>query len=386
MTLTESVSAVFKAKFEKSPLLVIAPGRINLIGEHTDYNDGFCMPAAIDKHFVFAIAPNNTNHFNLFAADFDASVSFSISEVKKGPHWHNYLMGVVHGMQQRNPAIAGVDCVFGGNIPPGAGLSSSAALCCGFGFSLNKIFELGLTNIEIARVAQYAEHQFVGLMCGIMDQYSSLFGQKDAAMLLDCRSLTHEHLPFHSDDIEILLIDSNVKHELASSAYNDRRASCERGVEIIKRQHPEVRSLRDVSLNMLLKNKAVMGEDVFQKCLYIVNEIRRTREAAACLHANNLTDFGKLMFEAHEQISGMYEVSCEELDVLVGIARKFPQVVLGARMMGGGFGGCTVNLVKKTEISFFKDEIVKGYFSAFKKEPGFHSVKLSAGVHQLDVE
>jgi len=383
MTLTESVATAFKAKFERSPLLFVAPGRINLIGEHTDYNDGFCMPAAIDKHFVFAIARNGTEQFNLYASDFDSSVSFAMADVKKGAHWYNYLMGVIHGIQQQGHSLTGIDCVFGGNIPPGAGLSSSAALCCGFGFALNKIFELGLTNIEIARIAQYAEHHFVGLMCGIMDQYSSLFGKENAAMLLDCRSVTHEYLPFQSDDIEILLIDSKVKHELASSAYNDRRASCERGVEVIQLQNPEVRSLRDVSRIMLRENKQRMGEDVFQKCSFIVEEIERTRAAALSLNRKNLEDFGRLMFEAHEGISKLFDVSCEELDVLVDIARSNPQMVIGARMMGGGFGGCTVNLVKKTHTHAFKEEVRKRYFTAFKREPDFHFVKLSAGVHQV---
>ncbi|HZX72802.1 MAG TPA: galactokinase [Cyclobacteriaceae bacterium] len=383
MTLTESVSSIFRSKFEKSPLLFIAPGRINLIGEHTDYNDGFCMPAAIDKHFVFAIAPNGTNQFNLYASDFDASISFEATNLKKGPHWYNYLMGVVHGIQQRGH-VMGVDCVFGGNIPPGAGLSSSAALCSGFGFALNEIFKLGLTRLDIARIAQSAEHHFVGLMCGIMDQYSSLFGKEDEAMLLDCRSITHTYLPFHFDNIEIILVDSKVKHELASTAYNDRREACEQGVKIVQLQNPDVRSLRDVTRKMLLENKHLMGEEIFQKCLFIIEEIDRTQRAALYLTESNLSEFGKLMFEAHLGISKLYEVSCDELDVLVQVAQANSQGVIGARMMGGGFGGCTINLVKKSHVNFFKEEVLKQYFATFKKEPDFHLVKISTGIHQLD--
>ncbi len=272
MTLLQSVSSIFKSKFEREPLLVIAPGRINLIGEHTDYNNGFVMPAAVNKQLVFAVAPNHTGNFNFFSVDFNVSISFAISELQAGGQWQNYLMGVIDAIKKRGLDIGGVDCVFGGDIPSGGGMSSSAALCCGFGFALDKIFDLYLTRLELAKIGQYAEHNFAGVMCGIMDQYASLFGRKDAALLLDCRSLQHEHLPFDFPDIEILLINTKVSHALASTAYNNRRAACEEGVALLQRTRSDIKSLRDVSIGELETLHTLASEDVFVKCRFRVQK------------------------------------------------------------------------------------------------------------------
>ena len=381
MTLLQSVSSIFKSKFEREPLVVIAPGRINLIGEHTDYNNGFVMPAAVNKQLVFAVAPNHTSKFNFFSVDFNVSISFAESELQAGGEWQNYLMGVIDAMKKRGLGMGGVDCVFGGDIPSGGGMSSSAALCCGFGFALDKIFDLHLTRLELAKIGQYAEHNFAGVMCGIMDQYASLFGRKDAALLLDCRSLQHEHLPFDFPDIEILLINTKVSHALASTAYNNRRAACEEGVALLQRTRPDIKSLRDVSIGELETLHTLASEDVFVKCRFVVKEIWRAQQAAALLKAEDLKGFGKLMFQTHWGLSKEYEVSCEESDMLVNLASTFPGEVLGARQMGGGFGGCTINLVRKDAVENYSLKVREKYVATFKKEPDFYSINLCEGVH-----
>jgi len=381
MTLVQSASSIFKNKFEKEPLLVIAPGRINLIGEHTDYNEGFVMPAAVDKHFVFAVAPNQTDQFNLYAFNFNSSVSFKLSELKSGGQWYNYLMGVIDGIQKRGHHISGVDCVFGGDIPAGAGMSSSAALCCGFGFALNQLFNFNLSRLELAKIGQYAEHNFAGLMCGIMDQYASLFGKRDSAFLLDCRSLEHEYIPFNFPEYSLLLIDTKVNHSLSSSAYNDRRAACEEGVAMLQKSNPAILSLRDASLDELKSIQSQLTESVFTKCRFIVNEINRTRNAAVMLKANDLDGFGKLMYETHWGLSKEYEVSCEQSDMLVTMASEHINMVAGARQMGGGFGGCTINLIRKDVVEKYSEKVREKYVATFKKEPDFYSVALTEGVH-----
>ncbi len=383
MDLVKHVISVFKQKFKKPPRAFMAPGRINLIGEHTDYNEGFVMPAAIDKHMVFAIAPSGNDRCNIYAADFDEGVTFSIQDLNPGQTWVNYLMGMVDSFQRRGLPVRGVDCVFGGNIPAGAGLSSSAALCCGFGFALNEIFGLGLNRLDLVKTAQSSEHRFVGAMVGIMDQYASLFGRENSVLLLDCRSMTHHYLPFHFPEVEILLIDSRVQHAIASTAYNDRRAACEEGLWIIQKQQPDVQSLRDVSRDLLYQNQDKLREEVFIKCLFVVEEIARTQQAAALLQASDLKRFGDLMYQTHWGLSQAYEVSCEELDVLVALAEEERNDVLGSRMMGGGFGGCTINLVRKGQEEMFKEKVRQKYFATFKKEPDFYPVKLSEGVHTI---
>ena len=381
MTPIQSVSAVFKDKFKKNPLLIIAPGRINLIGEHTDYNNGFVMPAAVDTHIAFAAAPNYTDQFNFHSLDFNESFSFRLSDLKAGGHWSNYMMGVADGFKHQGLPLAGIDCVFGGNIPTGAGMSSSAALCSGIGFVFNELFQFNLSRLQLAKIAQQAEHEFAGVRCGIMDQYASLFGQANAALLLDCRSLQHEYLPINFQDVEILLIDTKVKHELASSAYNQRRAACEEGVSKMQRNKPTVQSLRDADLNDLELIRQVVSPDVFIKCKFIIQEIARTQQAAQLLKANDLIGFGKKMFETHWGLSKQYEVSCPESDFLVSIAENVGADVLGARQMGGGFGGCTINLVKKAAVQKYTAKVTEEYVASFKKEPDFYSVMLMQGVH-----
>ncbi len=383
MELVEHVVSVFREKFKTQPVAFIAPGRINLIGEHTDYNEGFVMPGAIDKHLVFAVAPSKTDKCNIYASDLGEGVSFSIHDLNPGQTWVNYLMGVLDAFQRKGLPVKGVDVVLGGNMPVGAGLSSSAALCCGFGFAINEIFGWGLDRMEIARVAQSSEHRFVGAKVGIMDQYASLFGKSDSVMLLDCRSLTHRYLPFHFPEFEILLVDSKVKHSLASSAYNDRRASCEEGLRTIQKQNPAIHSLRDVSRVLLYQFQDKLGEDVFVKCLYVVEEMARTQLAAGLLETADLKGFGKLMNQTHWGLSKAFDVSCPELDLLVSLAEEDGGAILGSRMMGGGFGGCTINLTRKGQEEMFKEKVRQRYFATFKKEPDFYLVRLSDGVHTV---
>lgn len=383
MTLASSVVDSFVARFKVKPTIVKAPGRINLIGEHTDYNEGFVLPGAIDRAIYFALAPSGHDKCNVFSLDMEEGISFSIHDLNPGETWVNYLMGVMDAFERRGLPIHGVDCVFGGDIPAGAGLSSSAALCCGFAFGLNGIFKCGLSRVELAKMAQYAEHEFVGLQCGIMDQYASLFGVKDSALLLDCRALKHEVVPVQLNDYTLLLIDTKVKHTLASSAYNDRRAACEKGVQIVHGKNKKVESLRDVSREMLYENQDALGEDVFIKCLFIVEEINRTQRAAEFLKQNKLQEFGKLMFETHWGLSQAYEVSCAESDFLVALAEEEKTKVLGARQMGGGFGGCTINLIRKDSIKSFQEKVLEQYVATFKMEPEFYSVNLSQGVSLL---
>jgi galactokinase len=378
-TIDSSVRDIFRQMFFTEPNMVRAPGRINLIGEHTDYNEGLVLPAAIDKAIYFAMAPSTHDKCNVFSADMNEGVSFSIHDLNPGELWVNYLMGVIDAFERSGLPVHGVDCVFGGDIPAGTGLSSSAALCCGFAFGLNEVFKCGQSRLQLAKMAQYAEHEFVGLQCGIMDQYASLFGKKDAALLLDCRAMVHEVIPVHLVDYSILLVDTKVKHTLASSAYNDRRAVCEKGVAIIQSKNKKIHSLRDLSPAILAEYKTLLGDDAFTKCLYVVEEIRRTQRAAEFLKLNNLPDFGKLMYETHWGLSQAYEVSCAESDFLVAMAQE-EKDVLGARQMGGGFGGCTINLIKKGAIISFKEKTRKRYIDRFKIEPEFYLVNLNQGV------
>ncbi|MBS1949798.1 MAG: Galactokinase [Cytophagales bacterium] len=373
-----AVTELFTSRFAENPTLFRAPGRINLMGEHTDYNGGFVMPSAIDKYFLFAMAPNGTNQFHFTALDLNESISFSSDQLKPGHHWSNYLMGVVDGFIRREKKIYGANVVFTSNIPANAGLSSSAALCSGLGFALNDIFECGLATLDLALIAQESEHRFAGAKVGIMDMYASLFSKEGSIMLLDCQSNTHRYLPFKNDGLELLLIDTKVKHTLASSAYNNRRQACEKGVEIIRQKHQHVRSLRDVSVSMLKDSKVKIEEEVFQRCLYVVQEMQRTQQAVDCLRTNDSISLGQLMYQTHWGLSKMYEVSCDESDWLVTFAQE--NGITGARQIGGGFGGCVLCLLYNDLKKTFIEKVKSKYVAHFKKEPDFYSVKLTDGV------
>jgi galactokinase len=357
------IQSVYAANYGVPDLFVKSPGRINLIGEHTDYNLGFVLPAAIDKAIYIAIGKRADREIHLTAADLDQSFSISMDGLEKSAlDWPNYILGIVDQLLKGGNLLSGFNAVITGDVPLGAGLSSSAAVECATVFALNELFGLGLTKLEMVKLAQRAENQFVGLQCGIMDMFASMFGKADAVIQLDCRSLDYHYSPFNQNGIQIVLLDTCVKHSLASSEYNVRRKECETGVAFLQKKYAWVKSLRDVDIQMLAELKNNVDSKVYDRCLYIVEEIKRLQEACVDLEHNNLIEFGKKMYATHEGLSNLYEVSCKELDFLAAYAKE-NQDVLGARMMGGGFGGCTINLVREG----CAENFIRGAEVAFQK-------------------
>lgn len=381
MNVTEKLRKVFREKYKCEPILIAAPGRVNLIGEHTDYNGGFVLPCAVQFQVTLAMAPNALDKFRCYSEGF-GETEFSLSEFSKGHTWAHYIMGVIQGIHSKGFSVKGFDLAITSDIPAGAGLSSSAALCCGVAFGISILEKINFSRLDLAFIAQQAEHEFVGVKCGLMDQYASLFGVKNSAILLDCRSVAHVEIPLNLGSYALLLINSGVKHQLAESAYNRRRESCEEGVKSIAEKFP-ISSLRDVSMEILEDSKIKMSEEVYRRCCYVVHEIKRTKEAAQLLVDGDLSGFGQRMYDTHEGLSKFYEVSCEESDYLVSLAKE-SGMVLGARMMGGGFGGCTLNLIRKDQIHEFSDYVVKNYVARFKKEPDFYQVTAGDGVRLIE--
>ena len=377
MTISRSVEAKFKELFKEEPLLLRSPGRVNLIGEHTDYNHGYVLPAAIDKAIYFAISPRTDRRCELYALDLNDEHTFDIGQLRSSPKgWPNYLMGVVDQLLKRGYHTGGFNCVFGGDIPIGAGLSSSAAIEAGLAFALNTIFELGIEDLELVKLAQKAENEFVGVQCGIMDQYINIFGEQDHALRLDCRSLESQRYPI-DHNVSIVLFDTRVSHSLASSEYNRRRRECNEGVETVRKSYPKVTHLRDVSVEMLAEFNAEMDPVTYRRCRYVVEENDRVLKACCALEHNDLAQFGCLMYETHEGLSRDYEVSCSELDYLVESVRGNSSVY-GARMMGGGFGGCTINLVEQGETEAVRRLVTGKYRSKFNIEPRMYVTSISA--------
>lgn len=359
--LSHLLAASFQRQFNYSPLLVRAPGRVNLIGEHTDYNGGFVLPAAIDKEIYFAVGLNGTETARFYSYDKEESYSTPVANVQRGNTlWANYLKGVVAQFQKRGITVPGFDCVFGGTIPMGAGMSSSAAVECGLAVALDRLLGTRLDRLELARMAQLAEHEFAGVQCGIMDQFASLFGRPGHVVRLDCRSLEYEYFPFNAESCHIVLCNTGVKHSLASSEYNLRRQECERGVAVLRQHYPEVQSLRDATQEQLQRHRDELGDVVYRRCLYVVQENLRVEAACQHLIDGDLPAFGQQMYASHAGLRDDYQVSCRELDVLVQIAQGAPGVY-GARMMGGGFGGCTINLVEVAHLDNFVQHISEAY-------------------------
>jgi len=345
-------------------------GRINIIGEHTDYNDGFVLPAAIDKKITVKIQRNGTPSIcNITAENKNESFQFDLKNYKPiASGWQNYVMGVTHELEKIGATIKGFDASFFGDVAIGSGMSSSAALECSFALALNELFELDLDKWQMIKAGQMAEHNFVGTKCGIMDQFASMMGKKNHAMLLDCRSLTFEYIPLELGDYQFLLLNTNVTHALADSAYNERKTQCEEGVEILKKIYPtiEITNLRDVNFEMLQHAKSKIPELIFKRCNHVQQENYRVFSAQIALESGNLKELGRMMYESHSSLQNDYEVSCKELDFLVEktVAQSY---VLGSRMMGGGFGGCTINLIKKEKVESFVDWISKVYNNTFTK-------------------
>jgi galactokinase len=368
----------FQELYNSQPLISRAPGRVNLIGEHTDYNDGFVLPAAVDKEIVFAIQKNKLGKIRAYSLDMKEQGECSIDNLKAQKGWINYIIGVFAEIGRKGVAINGTDIVFAGDVPLGAGMSSSAAMECSLAIGLNNLYGGKLSQLELALVSQAAEHNFAGVKCGLMDQYASMFGKPDHVIKLDCRSQKHEYFHFDFSDFALVLCDTNVKHTLASSEYNTRRIQCEKGVEVIKKKHPHVKNLRDVTPDMMLEVKKELEPVIYNRCLYVVEEDIRVEKACAALQKDDFVNFGKLMYQSHEGLQHMYEVSCPELDFLVECTRNNSDV-LGARMMGGGFGGCTINLIKSKAVNGFISDIAQKYKAKTGKEMKAYVVKIGPG-------
>ncbi len=382
---SQTIKNHFKAQFAAEPqLLVRAPGRINLIGEHTDYNAGFVLPAAIDKAIWLAASPRTDGRFAFFAADLgELFQSENAAPVfQKDKTWANYLLGVVSEARRDGLKIGGLNVAFGGDVPPGAGLSSSAALESGMMFVLNEIFNLGLSKMDIVRLAQRGENHFVGMKCGIMDMFASVMGRENHVVRLDCRSLEFEYFPFDAPHCSLLLLDSGVKHQLVDSEYNTRREECEKGVEILKKLAPKIESLRDVAPNFLAENRALFPKKIFDRCQFVVEEIARVEAACVALQNGDLEKMGRLMFKGHDGLNLKYEVCVAETNFLVEQARGR---IFGARQMGGGFGGCTLNLLKTNEIDLFIEEVSAAYRRVFGLELKAYPVSLTGGVGCVEV-
>ena len=383
----DNLAQQFKNIFSEFPALVVrAPGRINLIGEHTDYNGGFVMPASIDKAVWFAASRRADQQCTLIANDLNENHTFSILDFAKSDvAWTQYPMGVLNEFIQAGfVPKTGFNLIFGGDIPLGAGLSSSAAVECGTAFVLNELFGFGIERVAMVKMAQQAENNFVGLQCGIMDMFASMMGRAGSVIRLDCRSLAYEYFPFHAPDYALILCDSGVKHALAGSEYNTRRQECEAGVAILQKFDPTIQTLRDVPLEMLQKYQDAMPPIIYQRCQYVVEEIERVRQASQLLQANDLAGFGQLMYQTHDGLRHKYEVSCPELDFLVDTARA-DKAVLGARLMGGGFGGCTLNLVHKALASEFVAAITASYQNRLGLDLVCHEVVLINGVEEQQI-
>lgn len=378
--LIKKTTAFFKENFGSEPKkIVLSPGRINIIGEHVDYNDGYVLPAAIDKIICFAFEKNYTHTSKIIAIDLEDSFEVDLTTDMELTDnvWTNYLRGVINQLKIKGFEFDGFNCVFSSNIPVGSGLSSSAALECGFLFGINELFELKIKPVDIALMGQSAEH-WVGINCGIMDQFSSVMGQENKVIKIDCRTLEYEYHEANFSDYSLVLFDSNVKHSLMTSAYNERRQQCEEGIAIIKSNFPEITSFRDCNEQHVLKLQHVMSTNVFKRCLFVVKEIKRVSLACDALDKGDIATLGKLMFETHQGLSVDYEVSCAELDMIVDTLKK-EDAVVGSRLMGGGFGGCTINLIKKGHEERIKQQLSALYLETFGIELKIYDVKIGNG-------
>ncbi len=379
----QEVIKKYQEKFGNyTPEVYTSPGRVNLIGEHTDYNGSFVFPGAIDKGIIAAIRFNGTDKVRAYAIDLDGYTEFGFNEEdlpKEG--WAKYLFGVCREIIKRGKSLKGFDTAFAGDVPLGAGMSSSAAIESTYAFALNDLLDLGIDKFELARIGQATEHNYVGVKCGIMDQFASLFGKAGHLIRLDTKTMEYAYFPFDPKGYKLVLLDTLVKHELASSAYNDRRHSCENAAATIAKRHPEVKFLRDATMEMLNEAKDDMPAEDYKRATYVIEETQRVRDVSDALERGDYETVGQKMYETHHGMSKIYEVSCEELDFLNDVAREHG--VTGSRVMGGGFGGCTINLVKdELYDSFIKD--AKAQFKAkYGHEPKVYDVVISDGARKL---
>jgi len=363
----ERLHKLFHQLYHTDPIIVRAPGRINLIGEHTDYNNGFVLPATIDKAIYVGVSKRADNKIHLHAEEYNENYFTDLENLRQSKfHWSAYVLGVVEQLQKRNYSLTGFNIIVDGDVPVGAGMASSAAIECATAFGLNELFGLGISKLDMVKIAQKAEQEFVGLQCGIMDMFTCMFGKKDNVICLDCRSYEYEYFPFHQEGIKIVLLDTSIKHSLASSEYNTRRKQCEEGVALIQQHLPEVQSLRDVSIEML-DTYVAHNKTVYNRCRFVVEEIDRLLAACGDLQRNDIKSFGKKMYATHKGLSKLYEVSCAELDIMVDLV-KHDRSVIGARMMGGGFGGCTINIVKENAV----EELIYNTRNKYRERTGMN--------------
>ncbi len=381
----EKIHSQFEKHFGGSGTFYASAGRINLIGEHTDYNGGFVFPGAIDKGMMAELRLNGTDKVRVCSVDLNDYAEFGFAETDApAASWARYVFGVCREIIKRcGDVLKGFDAAFAGDVPLGAGMSSSAALESTFAYALNDMFGLGIDKFELARIGQSTEHNYCGVNCGIMDQFASVFGKAGCLMRLDCRSMEYKYYPFHPKGYRLVLLDSVVKHELASSAYNKRRASCEHVVAALKAAgHPEVEFLRDADMQMLAEVKGKVSDEDYMRAEYVIEEIQRVLDVCDALERDDYETVGQKMYETHHGMSKLYEVSCEELDFLNDIARGCG--VTGSRVMGGGFGGCTINLVKEELYEAFIDRAKKEYAAKFGHEPKVYPVVISDGARKLE--
>jgi len=375
----------FNVHFQNEPDAVyLAPGRINIIGEHIDYNDGYVLPAAIDKYVCFSIRKNNNMAIEILALDINDTYSLNINDelVPINKMWMNYLLGVLSEFKKRNITLPSFQLAFNSTIPMGAGLSSSAALECGFAFTLNDLFDLKLSKKDIALIGQQSEHNFAGVKCGIMDQFASVFGQKDKVIKLDCNTLEYEYYDADLGDYGLLLFDTCVKHTHLTSGYNERRHEVEEGIGIIKKHFPEVNNFRDCTSKMVEQLKHELGEIIYKRCHFVVNEISRVDIAANALTNKQYELLGKIMTATHKGLSEEYEVSCAESDFIVDTALN-ETYVAGARMMGGGFGGCCLILLKNDSKESLIQLMSQKFKSTFGIDVKYYDVKIGDGIHKI---
>lgn len=375
----EKIKQLFKSRFGTDGVFYASAGRINLIGEHTDYNGGFVFPGAIDKYIMAEININGTDRVRVYSADLDAYCEFGLKE-EDAPteQWARYIFGVCREVIKRGFVVKGFDTVFAGNVPLGAGLSSSAALESCFAFAMNDLFnDNKIEKFELALIGQSTEHNYCGVNCGIMDQFASVFGKKNCLMRLDCRSLEYEYYPFEAKGYKLVLLDSRVKHELVDSPYNKRRQSCEHVAKTLG-----VETLRDATMEMLEAARDKISEEDFKRARYVIGEKQRVLDVCDALRAGDFETVGRCMYETHNGLSKDYEVSCEELDYLNDIARECG--VTGSRIMGGGFGGCTINLVKDELYDNFVATAKTRFNERYGHEPMVYPVVISDGAQKCE--
>ena len=376
------ISEKFKTLFGGEGQFYASPGRISLIGEHTDYNGGYVFPGAIDKGILAELALNGSDKVCVFSIDIDEYVEFGLNEENApSQSWARYIFGVCRETIKRGGKVAGFNAVFAGDVPLGAGLSSSAALESTFAFAINDLNGNGIDRFELAKIGQATEHNYCGVKCGIMDQFASCFGKKGSLIRLDCKTLEYKYFPFNHEGYRLVLVDSCVKHELASSAYNKRRQSCENAAAAIRKNHPEVEFLSDAKRLWLDEVRSEIPQEDFLRAEYVIGEVQRVLDVCDALERGDYETVGELMYQTHFGLSRLYEVSCEELDFLNRLARKMD--VTGSRVMGGGFGGCTINLVKDELYQPFVDAAVSQFTEKFGHAPKIYDVVISDGARKL---